>query len=96
MRLLPLFAFVHFRNITGAITTSPSIRIGTNGTHDNLCPIFTPSTSVATGQVLPIPLASPLIAPAITVSDIVLELQASAVGPTTMIADIILVGLLLG
>lgn len=94
---IPQYAFLRLRAMTGpALTTSPGVRVGTNGTHDNVCPIFIPPTTVVVTQVGSVPLKSPLLAPLIDGNDLILEITQSAVGPTTMTADIIVGGLLLG
>ncbi len=96
-RFIPQFCYTRVRSMTGgALTTSPTIRIGTNGTHDNICPAFTPSTSVQVDMIGAVPFAAPLSAPAIDTSNIVLEITQSAVGPTTMLADILLIGIVVG
>jgi hypothetical protein len=96
-RFIPQFCYLHLRTMTGAaLTTSPGLRIGTNGTHDNVCPIFIPPTSVVIGQIGAFPLKAPLIAPPIDTTDLILELTQTAVGPTAMTADILLTGILVG
>ena len=96
-RFLPLFCFLHLRTMTGgALTTSPGVRIGTNAAHNNVAPLFTPGTGIAVGVIGAMPLASPMVAPALDSADILLELFAAAVGPTTMTADAYLVGLVVG
>ncbi len=96
-RFIPQFPYIRLRSMTGAaLTTSPTIKIVTNANHDNICPAFTPSTSVQVETLGLLPLASPLSAPPIDVSDIVLEVTASAVGPTTMLVDVLLLGQLVG
>lgn len=96
-RFIPQFCYVRLRSMTGpALTTSPTIRIGTNASHNNICPAFTPPTSVQVDTIGSMPLAAPLSAPPIDVSDIILEITQSAVGPTTMLADVLLTGILVG
>jgi hypothetical protein len=97
MRFIPQFAYLFLRAMSGgALTTSPGLRMGTNATHNNLCPIFIPPTSLVINQIGTMPFASPLIAPLIDSVDLVLELTQAAVGPAVMTADILLVGLLVG
>lgn len=96
LRFIPQFAYMHLRTMTGTLTTSPTFRVGTNATHNNIAPAFTPPTTIVVGQIGAMPLTSPLIAPPITINDIILELTASAVGPSVLTADIILTGLLVG
>ncbi len=96
-RFIPLFAFVHLRTMTGgALTTSPGIRLGTNANHNDVCPQFIPSTSIAVGQIGSIPLTSPLQAPPISTNDIFVEITQSAIGPTSMTADVLLIGIIVG
>lgn len=97
MRFIPQFAYVHLRTMPGpALTTSPGIRIGTNGTHNNVCPNFIPPTTIVVGQIGAIALASPLIAPPVDTTDLILEITQSAVGPTTMTGDVLVTGILIG
>ncbi len=97
LRYIPQACYLFLRSMTGpALTTSPGLRLGTNVNHNNLCPIFIPPTSLVVNQVGVMPFASPLIAPPIDGADLILELTQSAVGPTTMLADILLVGILVG
>ena len=96
-RFLPQFCYIRLRSMTGsALSTSPTMRVGTNGTHDNICPAFTPPTSIAVEAIGSMPLTSPLSAPPVDTSSIVFEITASAVGPTTMLADVLLTGILIG
>jgi hypothetical protein len=96
-RFIPQNAYVHLRAMSGgALTTSPGLRVGTNGTHDNVCPIFIPPTSLFVGQIGTFPLKVPLVAPPVDTTDLILEITQSAVGPTVMLADVLLVGLLVG
>lgn len=94
-RFIPKTCDLYLRSMTGpALTTSPSLRLGTNGGHTNVCPLFTPPLTIAATQIGAMPFAVPLFAPAIDGSDLILELVSPAVGPTTMLADILLVGYL--
>lgn len=94
-RFLPQNCYLFLRAMSGgALTTSPGLRLGTNATHNNLCPIFIPPTSIVVNQIGSMPFASPLIAPSIDTADLILELTQPAVGPTVMTADIILAGIL--
>jgi hypothetical protein len=96
-RFIPQFCYLGLRTLTGgALTTSPGLRVGTNATHDNVCPIFIPPTSLVIGQIGSFPLKVPLIAPPLDTTDLFLELTQTAVGPSTMTADILLIGLLVG
>jgi len=97
LRFLPLGAFVHLRTMSGgALTTSPGIRIGTNGTHNDVCPAVIPPTSIVVNQINSLPLASPLQAPPISSADIFVEITQSAIGPTTMTADFVVYGIIIG
>jgi hypothetical protein len=97
VRFIPQSCYMHLRTMAGgALTTSPGVRVGTNANHNNVCPIWIPPTSLVVGQIGIMPLAVPLIAPPIDTTDLVLELTQTAVGPATMTADILLVGLLVG
>ncbi len=94
-RFVPQACYLFLRAMTGgALTTSPGLRLGTNGAHNNLCPLFIPPTSIVVNQIGTMPFVTPLLAPQIDGLDLVLELTQSAVGPATMTADILLVGLL--
>jgi len=96
-RFIPQAAYIFCRALSGgALTTSPGLRMGTNASHNNLCPIFIPPTSIVVNQVGTMPFASPLMAPVIQSVDLFLEVTQSAVGPTIMTADVLLVGLLVG
>lgn len=96
-RFIPQFCYLFLRAMSGgALTTSPGLRLGTNVNHNNLCPIFIPPTSLVVNQIGTMPFASPLLAPVIDGSDLILELTQAAVGPTVMLADILLVGILVG
>jgi hypothetical protein len=97
LRFIPQFAYVHLRAMTGgALTTSPGLRVGTNGAHNNVCPIFIPPTTIVVGQIGSMPMATPLVAPPIDTTDLILELTQSAIGPSTMTADILISGILVG
>lgn len=94
-RFLPQNCYMVPRTMTGgALNTAPSMRVGSNVNHDNVAPVFTPATSITVGRILTIPLASPLSAPPINSSSVIFEITASAVGPTTMTGDVLLVGLM--
>lgn len=96
-RFLPQAAYIFLRSMSGgALTTSPGIRLGTNGAHNNLCPIFIPPTNLVINQIGTMPFATPLIAPLIDTVDLFGELTQAAVGPTIMLADIVIAGLLIG
>lgn len=97
LRFLPLFVHVHLRTMTGpALTTAPTIRIGTNAAHNNIAPLFTPPLGVNVNAIASIPLASPLAAPMLGVASALLELTVAGVGPTTMTGDVIVTGLQIG
>lgn len=97
LRFLPLFVHVHLRTMTGpALTTAPSIKIGTNAGHTNVAPLFTPPLGVNVNAIASIPLASPLAAPQVGTATMFLEVAAAAVGPTTMTGDVIVTGLWIG
>jgi hypothetical protein len=94
-RFVPQSCYIFLRAMSGgALTTSPGLRLGTNASHNNLCPIFIPPTSIVVNQIGTLPFATPLLAPTLDSADLILELTQSAVGPTIMTADIVLAGIL--
>lgn len=96
LRFIPQHAYLHLRSLTGTIVTSPGVRIGTNVSHNDIAGQFIPAITVVLGQIGEMPLTSPLIAPPVTTSNIILEITQSAVGPSVMTADVLLTGILIG
>jgi hypothetical protein len=97
LRFIPLHCFAVIRTMTGpALTTAPTIRVGTNATHNNIAPPFTPPVGATVGIVGVLPLASPLSLVPIDSANAFVEVTASAVGPTTMTGDVLVFGLLVG
>lgn len=95
-RFIPQFCYVHLRSRTGTATTGATIRVGTNATHDNVAPSFTAPPGAAVGVIASLALASPLKAPLIETTAILLELVSPAIGPSEMTGDIVIEGILIG
>lgn len=73
---------------TGAITTTPRVRAGSNATHDNVIPL-TDLAALTTGEVWPITLTIPALA----ITDIIyFEVERAAVGPVSLTANVSLNG----
>lgn len=95
-RFIPLNCFAHLRTMSGgALATAPAFRIGTNASHNDLCPIFSPPLGVNVGVIGAVPFTSPLVSPSTDVA-VILELTTAAVGPTVMTADVLIYGLIVG
>jgi hypothetical protein len=95
-RFLPQFVYACIRTKVGpAMTTSPTIRVGSDAGHANIAPNFTPPLAVAVGSIASLPLAVPLKAPPID-ADLVLEIVTGAIGPSELTGDIVLVGVMIG
>jgi hypothetical protein len=94
VRFLPINAFVHLRTMTGPVlTTAPAFKIGTNAAHTNVAPLFTVPLAVAVDATAPLPLATSIKPPQGV--DVVLEVATAGVGPTVMVGDLVMLGILL-
>ena len=96
--LLPQYVYVVLRTLTGpALTTSPKFRIGANGTHDNVAPIFTVPLAVQVGIFAAIPIVGfPFTPVNLRAGPVVLEVTQAGVGPTACAGDVVLVGMQVG
>ena len=94
LNFLPQFVYVVCRTLTGsALTVSPKIRIGSNGTHDNVAPLFTVPLGVQVNVFAQMALVSfPMTPVNLRAGPVSLEVQQAGVGPTTMTGDCFIVG----
>jgi hypothetical protein len=93
--MFPMFCYVVMRTRTGgALTTSPKFRIGGNGTHDDVAPIFTVplATPLNVFQLLPL-VAFPFTPVNLRTTPVVFEMTQAGIGPTACTGDVMLVGL---
>lgn len=86
-------AYARVRALTGVLAVAPILRIGNNGTHDNLCALAT-LTGAVVGQVFTIPLIITPLALDIGTNPISVEIQTPATA-TTMTIDVFFDGVVL-
>lgn len=93
---LPLYCFAVLRTLTGpALTTSPKFRIGANANHNDVCPLFTVPLGATVGVVAMVPIvAAPFVPPNVLTVPVSLEVTIAAVGPTAILGDVLVAGLL--
>lgn len=85
VRYIPQFARVRLVSITGALLTGAILRIGNNGSFDNISALTT-LTSLSTANVLlPMTLAATLSSIDLSSSAIVVDVQTAATG--TVLTD---------
>lgn len=92
---LPQFCYVVLRTKTGgALTTSPKIRVGANGTHDDVAPLYTVPLGANVNVFALLPLvAFPFTPVDLRASSVFLEVQQAGIGPTACTGDILIVGI---
>lgn len=86
-------AFVEVATKTGAVVVAPIIRIGNNGTFDNLAPLFTIPGATAARVVLPMTLASPSSSLDIGTNAIKIDVQTAGTGAAVLTANIYILGI---
>jgi hypothetical protein len=98
LNLLPQFIYVVMRTLTGpALSVSPKFRIGANGTHDDVAPIFTVPLGVQLNVFALLPLvAFPFTPVNLKNVSVLMEVTQAGVGPTACSGDVLLVGLQVG
>jgi hypothetical protein len=91
---LPLYCLTVLRTLTGpAMTISPKFRIGANANHNDVCPVFTVPLAAPVGVVAFVPIvAAPFVPPNIRSAGVSIEVTVAAIGPTAILGDVILIG----
>lgn len=90
----PQFSYAVLRSKVGpAVTTTARIRMGGNGTHDNVMPLFTIAAGAAVGGYsMPPFVAEPYVPHDLRTGPIYFEVERGAIGPTELTGDIMIVG----
>ena len=93
---LPQFCYVVLRTKTGpAMTVSPRIRVGANGTHDDVAPLYTVPLGANVNVFALLPLvAFPFTPVDLRAAPVLLEVQQAGVGPTALAGDILITGIM--
>jgi hypothetical protein len=94
---LPQFCYAALRRMAGpALTTAPKIRLGGNANHNDVAPLYTVPIGATLGVVALIPLVGyPLTPVNLATTSIILEVTIAGVGPTLMVGDLVLTGILI-
>lgn len=98
LNLLTQYIYVVCRTLTGpALTVSPKFRIGVNGAHDDVAPVFTVPLAVQVGIFTLLPIVTFPMAPVnLRAGPVVIEVTQAGIGPTACAGDVVLVGLQVG
>lgn len=90
----PLFAYAVLRTkVGGAVTLAARIRVGGNGSHDDVMPLFVVPAGAQVGAfAMPTLVAQPFVPPDLRAGPISFEIERAAVGPTELTGDIMVVG----
>jgi hypothetical protein len=95
MLFVPQFCYAVLRSKVGAVTTTARIRIGGNGAHDNVIPLYTiPAGAGVDAFAMPPLVASPYTPWNLRAGPILVEVERAAIGPTTYTGDIMIAGIL--
>jgi hypothetical protein len=91
----PLFAYAVLRSkVGGAVTTTARVRVGSNGTHDDVMPLFVVPAGAQVGAFAMPPLvAQPFVPPNLRAGPISFEIERAAIGPSELTGDILLIGM---
>ena len=84
-KFIPLGAMLHVTTKSGTLTTGPIVRLGTNGTHDNVSPLLTVANTVVSDTAVNIPLVAALAAVG-NGTAVSVEIQTAATGVTLVLA----------
>jgi len=90
-RFIPRAARFRLRILTGVQVIVPIVRLGANGTFDNIAPLLTTAVTVV-DQVQLVPLVAALTAVDVGTNAIKVDVQTAGTGATAMTADIFLDG----
>jgi hypothetical protein len=98
VNLLPQYCYVVMRTKVGAaMTTSPKIRMGSNGTHDDVAPLFTVPLATLVNVFALLPLVPfPFTPVNLRSVPVMFEVQQAGIGPTSCTGDVVLVGMKVG
>ena len=78
-----------------AVTTTARIRVGGNVTHDDVMPLYVvPAGATVDAPAAPPLVARPYVPPNLRAGAFSFEVERAAIGPTTLIGDIMVIGIL--
>lgn len=92
-RFIPTHAYIELITVTGALT-APIIRIGNNGSFNNVAPLFTCTGLTAQYNVLAIPLVATLNSIDLSATAIKVDVQTAGGVATIAVANVVLLGVI--
>lgn len=92
-RFIPTHAYIELVTVTGALT-APIIRIGNNGSFNNVCPLFTCTGLTTQYNVLSIPLVTSLNSIDVSATAISVDVQTAGGVATIAVANVVLLGVI--
>lgn len=92
-KFVPIQAILHLTNVNAYAVTAAVVRLGNNGTFDNVCPLFTVALANVTDNTPTVPLVGTVKAIDIGATGISLDVQTAGAA-TTLTGTIHLMGIL--
>lgn len=91
-KFLPMLAYLHLTTVDTYAITAAVVRLGNNGTFDNVAPLAAVGLTLVTGGILSVPLAALLTAIDIGSTGVSLDVQTAGAA-TTLTGTVHIVGI---